>query len=89
MSIKSIKKTIQNSRKKGGQDFVDYKTGTMEFIWCCDCSLRHIVIYDITRGKTPSEDKVRIRMERDDHATDLKRFFDREMSKKQKGKKKK
>lgn len=84
MSIKSIKKNMQEARRRGRQDFIDYRTGTTEFLWCCDCHLRHAIIYDVIRGKTPSEDKVRVRMERDDIATELRRFFDRETSKKRK-----
>lgn len=44
--------------------------------WCCDCGLRHFHVFEIIRGETPSEDRIRMAIFRDDWATDAKRKID-------------
>lgn len=44
--------------------------------WCCDCGLRHFHVFEIIRGKTPSEDRIRMAIFRDDWATDAKKKID-------------
>ena len=77
MSKGKIKKLDAEAKKRGNEDYIDIKTGDIEFTWCCNCSLRHVVIYDIIRGNKPKNDIVRIRTRCDDFATELKRHFDR------------
>jgi hypothetical protein len=60
---------------------IAYTPGTINYLWCCDCGLRHSVIYDILdKGR---QHYVTVYMERDDWATAAKRKLDRiEKSKK-------
>lgn len=47
------------------------------FQWCCDCGLRHINFVEIERGKKPKEDKVKLFVIRDDHATNYRKDYER------------
>ena len=51
--------------------------------WCCDCHLRHIKHYRFERDEQ-EQLVVVVRCEMDDVATELKRFYEREMKKRRK-----
>ncbi len=52
-------------------DVLTYDNGEVGCSICCDCSLRHIELYKVKRGKTPEDDKVEVMVIRDDWGTEL------------------
>ena len=84
MSIKSIQKAMREARKNGEDRITNFATGEYNFFWCCDCNLRHILRYEVIRGKRPCDDVVRVETIPDFLATDLKRFYDSQKKKRKK-----
>ena len=52
-------------------------THSFEFNWCCGCGLRHISFFEVQRGKTPREDKVKVYCVPDENGTDYRRDYER------------
>ena len=49
---------------------------TLVYEWCCDCNLRHIVIYDpVSKG---GKKYIHRRLWRDDLSSKLRRFYNRQ-----------
>jgi hypothetical protein len=50
---------------------VTYEPGILNYQWCCDCNLRHVVQYNI--AKRNGKSVVLVRTSRDDWATNARR----------------
>lgn len=63
----------------GTESLISTEEDTIVYEWCCDCSLRHIVVYDPVEveGKL----KLRRRHWRDELATKLRRHHDKSQAK--------
>jgi len=86
MASRKIDEIVGEALARGDKDVDTIPSGGYIFSWCCDCNLRHIILYDVVRGKTPSDDVIQVRMIRDDLATELKRHYNRSKKKNRKGK---
>lgn len=55
--------------------------------WCCDCNLCHIKFFRVELDEESDEPVIVMRCERDDVATELRRFYEKEMKKRRKANK--
>ena len=78
-----MEKILGHTVEDAGDVMLSTEQSTIVYEWCCDCSLRHIVIYD------PVEEEgklwLRRRLWRDDLATRLRKYYKRSKAKLKRG----